>query len=83
MNEWIKDERERARLWATTEEMGLSHHQVHEACNVESMKLYAGSFDDAITDCRVYVQAQLDAQAGETQHADRVQEAEAPQEAYR
>lgn len=62
-NEWIGDNETRARFWAyTSTELGLGHDEVHTACQVKTMKDFAGSWEDAIAACRAWIAGKMEAE---------------------
>jgi hypothetical protein len=57
-NSWIGDEHSRKSFWAWTGEQGLSHDQVHEALQVESLKEYTGGKGEAARAISAWIEAQ-------------------------
>ena len=62
-NDWVGDRDRRAAFWAKTADMALDHNDVHEACGVETMKDFAGTFDEAIAACNAWLGAKLEEEA--------------------
>jgi hypothetical protein len=56
---WINDAETRTKFWAWTDDLGLTHAQVHEACGVESMKDYTGSKSEAVAAINAYIDKNL------------------------
>ena len=62
-NDWVGINTRRGAFWAKTADMALDHNDVHEACGVETMKEFAGTFDEAIAACNAWLGAKLEAEA--------------------
>ena len=62
-NDWVGNDNRRAAFWAKTADMALNHNDVHEACGVETMKRFAGTFDEAIAACNAWLGAKLEEDA--------------------
>jgi len=78
-NTWIYNRNTRAAFWATTDDLGLTHNEVHEALGVKSLKEWAGTYEGAIDKCKKWVLIQIEKEEQEDVQGfeDRQDEAEA------
>ena len=70
---WIMDSTARARFWAKTSDMGLTHGEVHRALDVNSLKGWNGTEDQAYQFIDAWLDARTEA-AVLDDHADEIEQ---------
>ena len=74
-NDWILDSTARARFWAKTSDMGLTHGEVHKALDVNSLKGWNGTEAQAYQFIDAWLDARTEA-AVLDDHADEIEQPE-------